>query len=150
MLFRTAKSTDLPALIAMIADDELGKKREDYRLPLPESYLKAFEIIEADPHQELIVLESSEGQIMGTLQISYLQYLTYQGGMRAQIEAVRIHREHRQKGLGKKLFQWAIQRAQDRGAHLVQLTTDKQRPAALQFYLDLGFQASHEGLKLHF
>lgn len=82
--------------------------------------------------------------------MSFIQYLTYQGGVRAQIEAVRIGREYRGQGFGERFFQWAIERAKERKAHVLQLTTDKQRPNAVRFYENLGFKASHEGMKLHF
>lgn len=148
-IFRIATSDDLPEIIKMLADDELGAKREQYQLPLPESYTKAFEIIRKDPHQELTVVEE-DGEIVGTFQLSFLQYLTYQGGVRAQIEAVRVRSDRRGKGYGRRIFQYAIERARNKGAHLVQLTTDKKRPEALEFYKALGFVASHEGMKLHF
>ncbi|EAR00069.1 transcriptional regulator [Maribacter sp. HTCC2170] len=134
----------------MLADDELGKKRENYRIPLPEEYINAFNNINNDPNQELIVVENEDGDIVGTLQISFIQYLTYCGGIRAQIEAVRIRKDNRGTGLGTQMFKWAIQRAKDKNAHVLQLTTDKQRPNALDFYLNLGFTATHEGMKMHF
>lgn len=147
--FRKATKTDVHYIVEMLADDELGMKREDFKTPLPPAYLRAFEVIDQDSNQELIVVEESQ-EIIGTLQLSFIQYLTYQGGIRAQIEAVRIRQDHRGKGLGEKFFQWAIQRAKERQAHVLQLTTDKQRPDALRFYEKLGFKASHEGMKLHF
>ena len=150
MNIRKASRKDLSAIVSMLADDELGQQREDYRVPLPSSYQDAFEKIQNDPNQELVVVESKEGRVIGTLQLSFIQYLTYQGGIRAQIEAVRIHRDHRGSGLGSQLFGWAIDRARERGAHVLQLTTDKKRPDALRFYENLGFVASHEGMKLHF
>ncbi len=150
MKFRKATIEDVPFIVEMIADDKLGMKREDYREPLPESYLDAFRNIHADTNQELIVVEANDGKIIGTLQLSFIQYLTYQGGIRAQIEAVRIHKDFRGKGLGTKMFEWAINRAQERKAHVLQLTTDKQRPEAIKFYEELGFVASHEGMKMHF
>lgn len=134
----------------MLADDELGKARENFHDPLPDLYLRAFEQIDQDLNQELIVAEEEEGMIIGTLQLSFIPYLTYQGGVRAQIEAVRIHKDRRATGLGEQLFRWAIERAEERGAHLLQLTTDKKRSDALRFYEKLGFSASHEGMKLHF
>lgn len=137
-------------MVAMLAEDALGNTREDYQDPLPATYLTAFSNIESDPNQELVVMENDVEQIIGTLQLSFLQYLTYQGGIRAQIEAVRIHKDFRNQGIGKKLFLWAIERARQKGAHVVQLTTDKKRPDALRFYEQLGFKATHEGLKLHF
>lgn len=150
MKLRRATIAEVSSIVKMLADDKLGAKREDYREPLPKSYRAAFEHISADPNQELMVLEAENGMVIGTLQLSFIQYLTYQGGIRAQIEAVRIHRDYRGKGLGKMMFEWAIQRAQERKAHVLQLTTDKKRPEAIKFYCDLGFVDSHEGMKMHF
>ena len=150
MKFRKATIHDVSTIVEMIADDELGKTREDFQLPLPTEYLKAFENIDSDKNQELIVVENENAEIIGTLQLSFIQYLTYRGGVRAQIEAVRIRKDQRGMGLGKKMFEWAINRAQERKAHLLQLTSDKKRPEAIKFYEDLGFKASHEGMKMHF
>ncbi|WP_025743538.1 GNAT family N-acetyltransferase [Aquimarina pacifica] len=150
MKFRKATKNDVDKIVGMIADDELGKTRENYQIPLPTEYLVAFENICADPNQELIVLENENSEIIGTLQLSFIQYLTYRGGIRAQIEAVRIRKDKRGLGIGKTMFEWAINRAQERKAHLLQLTTDKKRPKAIKFYEDLGFKATHEGMKMHF
>ena len=134
----------------MITDDELGKQRENFQNPLPENYLIAFEKIDSEQNQELIVVENDNLEIIGTLQLTFIQYLTYQRGLRAQIEAVRIRKDQRGLGLGKALFKWAIERAKSRNAHVLQLTTDKKRPQAIKFYEDLGFKGSHEGMKIHF
>lgn len=147
--YRKATKEDIPAIIKMLAQDKLGKLRENYREPLPETYYQAFDRIERDENQELIVIENEE-EVIGTLQLSFIPYLTYRGGIRAQIEAVRIRKDMRGQGIGEQLFRWAIARAKARGAHLLQLTTDKQRPEAVRFYEKLGFRASHEGMKLHF
>lgn len=150
MKFRKANKNDVAKIVEMLADDALGKTRENYQLPIPSEYLEAFEKINADENQELIVVENETNEIIGTLQLSFIQYLTYKGGIRAQIEAVRIRKDQRGIGLGKQLFKWAIERAKQRKAHLLQLTTDKKRPQAIKFYEDLGFKASHEGMKIHF
>jgi len=150
MTFRKATENDVPIIVGMISDDELGKQRENFKNPLPIEYLKAFENINADENQELIVVENDQLEIIGTMQLSFIQYLTYQGGIRAQIEAVRIRKEKRGLGVGKTMFEWAINRAKERNAHLLQLTTDKRRPKAIKFYEDLGFKATHEGMKIHF
>lgn len=147
--FRTAKKEDLETIVAMLADDKLGQVREDFQIPLPQAYYKAFEKIDEDKNQELVVVENNSGEVIGTLQLSFIPYLTYQGGIRAQIEAVRIRKEDRSKGYGSLFFEWAIKRAKEKGAHLLQLTTDKQRPEAIRFYESLGFTASHEGMKIH-
>ena len=150
MNFRNATKKDVSIIVEMIADDELGKTRENFQVPLPNEYLNAFDKINADPNQELIVVENENSEIIGTLQLSFIQYLTYRGGIRAQIEAVRIRKDKRGLGIGKKMFLWAIHRAKERNAHLLQLTTDKKRPKAIKFYEDLGFKATHEGMKIHF
>lgn len=148
MKFKKATINDLELIVQMIADDELGKTRENFQIPLPAGYLTAFENIDADPNQELIVVEDENAEIIGTLQLSFIQYLTYRGGIRAQIEAVRIRKDKRGLGIGKSMFEWAINRAKERNAHLLQLTTDKKRPLAIKFYEDLGFTATHEGMKM--
>lgn len=148
MNIRRAQFIDLPPIIALLANDKLGKRREDFRLPLPQKYNSAFDTIHNDPNQELMVMVDSKQEIIGVFQLSFIPSLTYRGGLRAQIEGVRIHNQFRGKGLGRVLFEWAIARARDKGAHILQLTTDKQRPKAIRFYEDLGFVASHEGMKL--
>ena len=150
MKFRKATKKDVSTIVKMIADDELGKSRENFQIPLPSEYIEAFEKINADNNQELIVVENEDLEIVGTLQLSFIQYLTYRGGIRAQIEAVRIRKDKRGQGIGKEMFQWAIARAKERNAHLIQLTSDKKRPSAIKFYEDLGFKTSHEGMKMHF
>jgi GNAT superfamily N-acetyltransferase len=146
--FRQATSDDLDAIVRLLADDVLGAKRERHETPLPASYLRAFEAIDADPNNELVVA-CLEGEVVGVLQLTFIPYLAYQGGWRALIEAVRVDSKHRSRGLGKALFDWAINRARARGCHMVQLTTDKTRAEAKRFYEALGFVASHEGMKLH-
>ncbi|MFK8164535.1 MAG: GNAT family N-acetyltransferase [Lewinella sp.] len=150
MVIRKAKREDIFEVVKMLSNDKLGSMREDFKSPLPDKYYAAFDNIQNDRNQELMVSVNEEKEIIGTLQLSFIQYLTYQGGIRAQIEAVRVREDQRGKGIGEKMFMWAIERAKEHGAHLIQLTTDKKRPEALKFYEKLGFKASHEGMKLHF
>lgn len=146
---RKAMRKDLVAIVELLANDILGKKREVVSESIEPTYLQAFKNILADTNQELLVVETSDGEIIATSQLSFIQYLTYQGGIRAQIEAVRTKPNYQGKGIGKTLFTYCIERAKQKGAHVVQLTSDKQRPEALKFYKKLGFIASHEGFKLH-
>lgn len=148
MNIRVAKQEDLEFIVEMIADDDLGKQREDFKRPLPDCYISAFKAINQDPRNELIVATEGE-QVIGTLQLTFIPNLTFKGGERCQIEAVRVHRDHRSQGLGNKLFEWAIERAKEKGCYLVQLTTNKQRDRAKDFYDQLGFQATHAGMKLY-
>ncbi|RIV68577.1 GNAT family N-acetyltransferase [Flagellimonas aequoris] len=150
MKFKKARAKDVPAIVEMIADDPLGSKRENYTIPLPKSYYDAFEQIDSDKNQELTLVENEAGQIIAVFQMTFIPYLTYQGGIRAQIEGVRVRKDHRGLGIGKTIFIWAIQRAKERNAHLLQLTTDKKRPDAISFYESLGFKATHQGMKMHF
>ncbi|WP_421806901.1 GNAT family N-acetyltransferase [Flagellimonas sp.] len=150
MNFRKATIKDVPTIVQMIADDALGSTREKNTIPLPKTYYDAFERIDTDKNQELTLVENEVGEVIGVFQMTFIPYLTYQGGIRAQIEGVRVHKSYRNQGVGKTIFQWAIQRAKERNAHLLQLTTDKKRPDAIRFYESLGFKASHEGMKMHF
>ena len=144
---RRATASDIPAIVRLLADDPLGQLREAPTDPLPQSYYTAFAVIDRDPQHELVVVERA-GEVIGTLHLTFLPYLTHRGGLRAQIEAVRIARAHRAAGLGEHLFRWAIARAQARGCHMVQLTTNASRRDAHRFYERLGFVPSHLGLKL--
>ena len=150
MKFRKASIKDVPNIVQMIADDALGSTREKYTIPLPQTYYDAYERIDSDQNQELTVVVNEKDEVIGVFQMTFIPYLTYQGGVRAQIEGVRVHKSYRNQGVWKTIFQWAIQRAKERNAHLLQLTTDKKRPDAIRFYESLGFKASHEGMKMHF
>lgn len=132
----------------MLADDPLGARRERDEQPLPSSYESAFEAIDRDANNELVVGEDEGTRVVAVLQLTFTPYLTHQGGWRATIEGVRVHRDLRGSGVGRHLLAWALERARERGCRLVQLTTDKDRPDALRFYRSLGFVASHEGMKL--
>jgi ribosomal protein S18 acetylase RimI-like enzyme len=145
---RPAVQTDLPAIVRMLADDVLGAQRECLDDPLPASYQAAFEAIARDPNNELVVVEGDDGRAVAVLQLTLTPYITHRGGWRATIEGVRVDSRLRGSGVGHALLRWAIARAKERGCHLVQLTTDKQRPEARAFYESLGFVATHEGMKL--
>ena len=149
LTFRAATRDDLPAIVALLANDPLGAERENHVLPLPRSYADAFAAIDSDPHNELVVVDTPEHPVAGVLQLTRIPHITYQGGWRGQIEGVRVASTLRSSGIGRQLFLWAIERARRSGCHLVQLTSDKARPDAIRFYEGLGFKASHEGMKLH-
>ncbi len=144
---RKATRKDLERIVYMLADDEIGAQREHYSIPLLDSYVEVFYAIEKDPNQELMIAES-EGEVVGTFQLTFLPYLTYKGGWRAQLEDVRIASDRRGQGLGRQLIQWAIHRSRERGAHMLQLTSNKKRIKAIGFYQRIGFENSHEGMKL--
>ena len=143
---RIARALDLPAIVALLADDTLGAARERNESPVPVSYRDAFAAIEADPNNEIIVAEW-EGRVVAVLQLTIIPNLTYQGGSRGLIEGVMVAAECRSRGIGEALMRWAMERARARGCVMVQLTSDKRRPDAIRFYKRLGFVDSHEGLK---
>lgn len=147
LVFRDADVRDLPTIVRLYTDDELGAKREDLSDPLPAGYLAAFREIDADPRHRLIVAELNN-EIVGTLQLTFLPHLTHVGAERAQIEAVRIASSRRGERLGRELLEWAILEARKRGCAVVQLTTDAKRRDAHRFYEGLGFSPSHIGMKL--
>lgn len=145
--FRKAVYTDIPAIVRLLADDPIGKARERYENPIPASYYAAFDAIVSDPNSDLIVAEL-DSKVIGTLQLTFITYLTHQGGKRALIEGVRVDASARGHGLGKAMLSWAIQKARDEGCCIVELMMDKKRGNTCQFYKSLGFVDSHEGFKL--
>ncbi|MFG3202352.1 GNAT family N-acetyltransferase [Streptomyces sp. NPDC048192] len=142
---RRATVDDLPAIVAMLADDPLGAQRESPDDMTP--YRAALERLEADPNQHLVVAVR-EGRVIGTLQLTVIPGLSHRGATRALIEAVRIHADERGGGLGGQLIEWAIETSRRLDCRMVQLTSDKTRTDAHRFYERLGFSASHEGFKL--
>ena len=148
VFFRLATRADVPAIVRMLADDELGAQRERFETALPQAYYAAFEAIAADSNQELIVAELN-GEVIGTLQLMYLPSLSYQGGTRAQVESVRVLQRLRSQGIGAEMMKWAIERARQRGCHMMQLTSHKSRTDAHRFYEKLGFTKSHIGMKIN-
>lgn len=145
MKIRKATAADVDAIVAMLADDPLGAKREQ---PGDPAYAAAFEVIDADPHQYLAVAVDDADEVVGTLQLTFTTGLSRKGMTRATVEAVRVRSGQRGKGLGGRLLEWALDEARARGCGLVQLTTDRSREEAHHFYERLGFVASHVGMKL--
>ncbi|WP_425405877.1 N-acetyltransferase family protein [Hwanghaeella sp.] len=146
MLIRTATAEDLPALVTMLADDILGQQREDASLPLNQAYKDAFDAIEADPYNDIIVGEI-DGTVMAMMQFTVIPSISFKGRSRAQIESVRVAADYRGHGYGRQMFQWAIEEGRRRNCHLAQLSTNAARKDAARFYEDLGFTASHVGMK---
>ena len=142
---RAAVADDVPAIVAMLADDPLGAQRESPDDLTP--YLTALERLSADPNQRLVVA-AREGKVVGTLQLTIIPGLSRRGATRSIIEGVRIHADERGSGLGTRLIEWAIEESRNLECRLVQLTSDKTRTDAHRFYERLGFTASHPGFKL--
>jgi GNAT superfamily N-acetyltransferase len=145
--FRRATRADVPEIVRMLADDGLGSQREQYTLPLPDCYFAAFEQIDANADHELIVAEL-DGRVVGTLHLIFIPSLSYQGGLRAQVESVRVDGSLRSQGIGGRMMEWTIERARQRGAHILQLTTHNTRAKAHRFYERLGFKGTHLGMKI--
>ncbi|MFJ4904322.1 GNAT family N-acetyltransferase [Streptomyces sp. NPDC093249] len=141
---RPTTAGDIPAIVAMLADDPLGAQRESPEDLTP--YLAAFEALADDPHQHLVVAVRG-GQVVGTLQLTVIPGLSRRGTVRSIIEAVRVRADERGSGLGTRLIEWAVEESRRLGCKLVQLTSDVSRTDAHRFYERLGFEASHVGFK---
>lgn len=146
ILIRPAGAKDLPAIIALYADDMLGQSRETPDARIAEAYLHAFDAIQRDPNHILAVVET-EGAVVGTLLLSFLPGLSRRGAWRAQIEAMRVARSRRGQGLGQVMLDWVEQHARERGCDLIQLTSDRARADAHRFYERAGFEPTHIGFK---
>jgi GNAT superfamily N-acetyltransferase len=147
VIFRTATRADLPAILALLADDEVSRSRGVVAEGTDARVWAAFEAIDADPRNELIVADDG-GAVLGTCQLTFTPSLSRGGTERMTIEAVRVRTDLRGRGVGRAMMLWALDVARVRGCGLAQLTTDKRRTEARRFYASLGFTASHEGMKL--
>ncbi|MDF3047206.1 MAG: Acyl-CoA N-acyltransferase [Candidatus Midichloriaceae bacterium] len=145
---RKARITDLPHLIELLLEDELGQTRESRSSELDENYIKAFHKIDSDPNQYLMVVERGS-EIIGTCHLTIMPSLTFIGSTRMQIEAVRIAEKYRGQKIGAWMFDQAMEYAKANDVSIIQLTTNKKRLKARRFYERLGFEASHEGMKLY-
>jgi GNAT superfamily N-acetyltransferase len=146
-IFRPARRADVPAIVALLADDPIGAERETVAEEVDAAYWRAFDAIDADPRNSLVVADL-DGEVVATMQLTFVPSLTRRGGERAEIEGVRVAASQRGAGLGRRMIGWAVEEARARGCALVQLTTDKRRSDAHRFYESLGFTATHEGMKL--
>lgn len=143
---RLAEEMDIGHILQLFAEDDVIANREKLSEPLSDCYVNGFKRIASDPNNELVVVEMDH-KIIGTLQITYIPYLLYQGSIRSLIEAVFISSEYRGQGIGTQMMQWAIERTKKRGCKIVQLTSNKKRKQAHRFYKRLGFKATHQGFK---
>ena len=147
LVMRTATREDVPALRALLADDVLGRAREDLTVAGLRCYLDAYDRIASDPRNLLLAAEEA-GRVVGTCQITFIPYLSRGGGERAHIEAVRVAADRRGCGIGRAMMEHALGEARRRGCRIAQLTSDKSRTDAHRFYAGLGFRATHDGFKL--
>jgi GNAT superfamily N-acetyltransferase len=145
MIFRAAARVDLPAIVALLNHEDTAVA--PHTVTVDDAYLRAFEAVDGDDRNEMLVLDEGDGTVLAYLQITYIPGLGRHGSERALIEGVRVRPDRRGAGLGRSLLEHAMDRARDRGCALVQLTSHKRRTAAHRFYLSLGFTASHEGFK---
>ena len=147
MIVRRATEADLPTIIALLNDDEIARSREGFAPEVTAQTREAFTEISKDPNNELLVGELN-GELVATMQLTIIPGLSRNGMRRGLIEAVRVRADQRSKGLGAIFMKQVIERARERGCGMVQLTTDVRRTAAQRFYVRLGFEPSHVGMKL--
>lgn len=149
MEIRIAERADVPVILELLADDEIARARGFGTVPehVDAAIWAAFEAIDADPRNELLVAVDGP-EIIATCQLTFTPGLSRNGAERMTIEAVRVRADRRGSGVGRELITYVVERARERGCRVVQLTTDKRRTDAQRFYASLGFQSTHEGMKL--
>ncbi|WP_341756665.1 MULTISPECIES: GNAT family N-acetyltransferase [unclassified Candidatus Tisiphia] len=145
---RKATIADLTAIITLLLEDDLGQTREQLSERLDQAYIDAFHSIDNDPNQYLMIMEMDK-EIVGTCHLTIMPSLTFIGSTRMQIEAVRVSKDYRGQHLGEWMMNTAMKYGKSKGVSIVQLTTNKKRPRAKQFYEKLGFETTHEGMKLY-
>ena len=147
LIFRSALRSDVPAIVGLLADDPIGAGRETVAEEVDAAYWQAFDALDGDPRNTVVVAELA-GEVVGTMQLIVIPSLTRRSAQRLEIEGVRVAANQRGAGLGRRMISWAVSEARASGCTLVQLTTDKRRVDARRFYESLGFEATHEGMKL--
>jgi len=147
IIVRDAVSADLPDIVCLLSQDQMGGEGDSADLPLHSGYIAAFDLIATDPNHRLLVAEQ-DGAVVGTFQISYSPGLLFHGGWRGTIEAVRVDESLRSRGIGEAMMQWAIEACRERRCYVVQLTSNVARTGAHRFYERLGFAQSHLGFKM--
>jgi ribosomal protein S18 acetylase RimI-like enzyme len=147
LLYRDATAADLPAIVAMLADDHLGAGREDATLPLDPAYLAAFHAMAQAPQQRLVVAQDGD-RIVGTMHLLAIAGLSARGARHGQIEAVRVAADRRGAGLGEDFVRWAIGELRAAGCTSVQLVSHNSRGDAHRFWRKAGFEQTHAGFKM--
>lgn len=147
IVMRRARRDDVAAIVALLADDDMGAAREQVGDPPPQGYLAAFERIDAEPRMLLAVAEAAGGAVVGTLQLTFVPGLSNQGGTLALVSAVRVSSARRGQGLGGRMMTWAMAQARERGCGIIELLTHNSRVDAQRFYASLGFVPSHVGMR---
>lgn len=147
---RRARRDDVAVIVAMLADDHLGRGRECVTDPLPQSYYAAFDALDRAPHIQMVIAQDAGGVVVGCLQLCILPGLSSQGASRGLIEDVRVAAHCRSLGIGERMVQWAIGEARANGCKLLELFTHQSRLDAQRFYARLGFEPSHVGMTMRF
>ena len=145
---RRALRDDVPAIVRLLADDPLGRGREEPDEPLPESYWDAFDRLRCDPNAALVVVQDSSKAVIGCLQLNFIIGLSHQGAGRMLIEDVRVDKRYRNRRIGHRLLDWAVDQARQKNCQVVELFIHQSRTDARRFYESLGFEASHAGMRL--
>ena len=146
---RHATEADLPRIVELLAQLSLDESREELGPPLPETCRRAFQQIQADPNQRLLVAEAG-GRVVGTASLLIVPNLSHQGRPYAIVENVVVDATERGAGYGELLLRHAMEEARRAGCYKLSLTSNKRRTEAHRFYGRLGFQATHEGFRIEF
>jgi len=144
---RSAEENDLPQIVALFMEDELGAMRESLSDPLLPSYHKVFQAITADKNQALLVVDYNR-ELIGICHLTFMPSLSFKGSWRLNLENIHIAKSFQNQGIGTWMLQKAIALGKEKGCRFIQLTTNKKRFRAKAFYEKLGFIATHEGMKL--
>lgn len=145
---RRALRDDVPAIVRLLADDPLVRGREDPDEPLPASYWDAFDKLRRDPNAVLAVVQDNSKTIIGCLQLNFITGLSHQGAGRMLIEDVRVDKRYRNRRIGHRLLDWAVDQARQKDCQVVELFVHQSRTDARRFYESLGFEAGHAGMRL--
>lgn len=147
LVIRPAELGDVPALAALFAADSVGGHGDTTDPAALPDYEAAFRRISESPNDMLYVAELA-GEVVGTFQTTTITSMSARGAANLTIEAVQTRADMRGRGIGREMVLFAVERAREAGARLVELTSNNKREAAHRFYARLGFAQSHAGFKM--
>ncbi len=144
LVVERAHPRDLPEIIQILSEDEVGAKGDGWTEASAPAYMAAFDRMLANPDMVVLVARKG-GQSLGFLHLYFLQGLPAHGRLKVVLNSVFVARAARGQGVGAQLVAAAEEIAREGGAAEVTLTSGKKRMDAHRFYQGLGYERRHEG-----
>lgn len=135
VIIREAREADLPLILPLYG--QLGM--DDGSVLTLEEARKLFRRLQSYPDYKLFIAAAG-GEILGVFAMIIMDNLGHRGAPSALVEDVVVRQEWRQRGIGREMMRFAMNRAREKGCYKLVLSSNKNREEAHRFYENLGFQ----------